>query len=193
MAEERISEEIRLTEKAGEPAKDGQEKKNPVQSAERIFQVMETLAVTGPIGLVELSKRLDLHKSTVHRLLLSLAYMGYVQQDEETSKYMLTFKLVELSEKILGKVDILTIVHPYITRLANKCGETVHFVQRRGLEVFYLDKVAPLKPQESAIRMASQVGLARPLYCSGVGKAILAEMTEEEAVSYTHLENYGCL
>ena len=63
MAEERISEEIRLTEKAGEPAKDGQEKKNPVQSAERIFQVMETLAVTGPIGLVELSKRLDLHKS----------------------------------------------------------------------------------------------------------------------------------
>lgn len=154
--------------------------KNPVQSAERIFSVMETLAQTGPVGLVELSGMLGLHKSTVHRLLLSLTCMGYVQQDEETSKYMLTFKLVELSEKILAKVDILTVVHPYITRLANDCNETVHFVQRRGTEVFYLDKVAPLKPQESAIRMASQVGLARPLYCSGVGKSILAEMSEEE-------------
>ena len=47
-------------------------------------------------------------------------------------------------------------------------------------EVFYLDKVAPLYPQESAIRLASQVGLSRPLYCSAVGKAILADMTESE-------------
>ena len=133
--------------------------KNPVQAAERRFSVMETLAQTGPVGLVELSGMLGLHKSTVHRLLLSLTCMGYVQQDEETSKYMLTFKLVELSEKILAKVDILTVVHPYITRLANDCNETVHFVQRRGTEVFYLDKVAP---------------------CSGVGKSILAEMSEEE-------------
>ena len=59
---------------------------------------------------------------------------------------------------ILAKVDVVTVVHPYVAGLANDCNETVHFVQRRGTEVFYLDKVAPLKPQESAIRMASQVG-----------------------------------
>lgn len=157
--------------------------KNPVQSAERIFRVLETLADTGPISLMELSTRLELHKSTVHRLLLSLACMGYVQQEEETSKYMLTFKLVELSSKVLSRVDVLSMVHPYIADLANQCRETVHFVQRRGTDVFYLDKVSPLAPQESAIRMASQVGMRRPLYCSGVGKAILAEMSDEE-ISY---------
>lgn len=154
--------------------------KNPVQSAERIFSVLETLAETGPIGLMDLSTRLELHKSTVHRLLLSLICMGYVKQEEETGKYLLTFKVVEISEKVLARVDIVSLIHPFITELANNCRETVHFVQRRGTEVFYLDKVAPLYPYESAIRMASQVGLARPLYCSAVGKAILAEMSDEE-------------
>lgn len=153
--------------------------KNPVQSAERIFGVLEALAETGPIGIIDLSTRLNLHKSTVHRLLLSLSCMGYVKQDS-SGKYDLTFKIVELSEKIISRTDIVPIVHPLITKLANDCRETVHFVQRRGTEVFYLDKVAPINPQESAIRMASQVGLSRPMYCSAVGKAILAEMKDEE-------------
>lgn len=50
--------------------------KNPVQSAARIFQVMELLAEKGEMGLMELSTALDLHKSTVHRLLMSLIYMA---------------------------------------------------------------------------------------------------------------------
>lgn len=162
------------------PIDDKNDMKNPVQSAERIFGVLETLAETGPIGLMDLSARLSLHKSTVHRLLLSLICMGYVKQEEESGKYKLTFKVVELSEKVLSKVDIVSLVHPLIADLANSCRETVHFVQRRGTEAYYLDKVAPLYPHESTIRMASQVGLARPLYCSAVGKAILAEMKEEE-------------
>ena len=68
-----------------------EDKKNPVQSAERIFLVMETLAETGEIGLMELSTKLGLHKSTVHRLLMSLIYMGYARQDEETGKYTVTY------------------------------------------------------------------------------------------------------
>jgi DNA-binding IclR family transcriptional regulator len=153
--------------------------KNPVQSAERIFGILEALAETGPIGIMDLSTRLELHKSTVHRLLMSLTCMGYVEQSD-SGKYALTFKIVQLSEKVISRSDIVFIVHPLIAELANECRETVHFVQRRGTEVFYLDKVASYNPQESAIRMASQVGLTRPMYCSAVGKAILAEMKDEE-------------
>ncbi|MFT4145063.1 MAG: IclR family transcriptional regulator [Mobilitalea sp.] len=168
--------------------KDG---KNPVQSAERIFGVLETLAQTGPIGLIELSVKLGLHKSTAHRLLLSLICMGYATQEPDTGKYKLTFKIVELSERVLSKVDIVSMVHPVLADLANHARETVHFVQRRGTEVLYLDKVAPLYPQESAISMASQVGLTRPLYCSAVGKAILAELKQEEIEyiwEHSHIE-----
>ncbi len=48
------------------------ESKNPVQSAERIFHVLEMLAENGEMGLMEISAELGLHKSTVHRLLMSL-------------------------------------------------------------------------------------------------------------------------
>ena len=60
------------------------EVKNPVQSAERIFQILEMLADNGEMGLMELSTALGLHKSTVHRLLMSLIYMGYAKQNEKT-------------------------------------------------------------------------------------------------------------
>ena len=71
------------------------ENKNPIQVADRLFLVLETLADTGSVTLAELCKHLDLNKSTVHRLLCSLIYMGYVKQDGETGKYSLSFKLTE--------------------------------------------------------------------------------------------------
>lgn len=156
-----------------------EEQKNPIQSADRIFMVMETLAGTGPIGLVDLSTRIGLHKSTVHRLLLSLICMGYVTQDEN-NKYRLTYKLMEISSRALAGMDEVTIAHPYLEKLANECRETVHLVECRGCEVVYIDKVTPIIRNDSAIRMASQIGLSRPMYSSGVGKAILAQLPEEE-------------
>ena len=77
------------------------ETKNPVQSAERIFQVMEMLADHGEMGLMEISTALGLHKSTVHRLLMSLVYMGYAKQDEVSQKYMLSYKIVSMAGKCL--------------------------------------------------------------------------------------------
>ena len=108
------------------------EGKNPVQSAERIFQVMETLADHGEMGLMELSTALDLHKSTVHRLLMSLIYMGYAKQDEATQKYMLSYKVVNMAGKILERMDILQVAKPYMERLSDLSGEAVHLVQRGG-------------------------------------------------------------
>ena len=90
------------------------EETKSVQSAGKIFQIVETLSETGPIGLVELSKLLGIHKSTTFRLLNSLIYMDYVKQDKQTSKYMLTFKILEVAGKLLDKMDIVSLVHPYI-------------------------------------------------------------------------------
>lgn len=153
--------------------------KNPIQSAERIFQILEYIVANGPCGVVEIGNALDLHKSTVHRMLLSLTSLGYVTQDERTGKYEMTFKMVRLSSQILSKMDIFSIAHPRLEWLANVCRETVHLVQRVGNDVVYIDKVEPIG-LDSSIRMASHIGLLRPMYCSGVGKAILAELPLEE-------------
>ena len=154
-----------------------EETKNPVQSAGKIFQIVETLSETGPIGLVELSKLLGIHKSTTFRLLNSLIYMDYVKQDKQTSKYMLTFKILEVAGKLLDKIDIVSLVHPYIVELAEISKETVHLVQRSGNQTVYIDKV---ESETGSIRMVSRIGTTIPMYCSGVGKAILATMPREE-------------
>lgn len=153
------------------------ESKNPIQSAERIFQVLETLAEVGSMGLMDLSNQLGLHKSTVHRLLTSLIYMGYARQDEETQKYMLSYKIVGLSGQLLDKIDILPIAHSYMKQLAEMTQETVHLVQRNDKDMIYIDKV---ESKASSIRMVSQIGMTNPMYCSGVGKSILSTLSVEE-------------
>lgn len=149
------------------------ETKNPIQVADRIFQTVEILAQSGPIGLLELSKELDLNKSTVHRILNSLIYMGYAKQDENTLKYSLTFKIWDIANQVLTKIDIINVVKPYLKHLVELTGETVHLVQVDGINAVYIDKVESYR---NSVRMVSKVGKSIPLYCSGVGKALLAEM-----------------
>lgn len=153
------------------------ESKNPIQVVDRVFNVMETLSLTGPVGLIELSNALKLHKSTTHRLLNSLSYMGYVKQNEETGKYSLTYKLLEIAYRSLSNTEVLPAARPYLKKLSIKTGETVHLVHLEGTEAVYIDKV---ESNANSVRMVSKVGSRIPLYCSGVGKAILATMTDEE-------------
>ncbi|MCM1256794.1 MAG: IclR family transcriptional regulator [Roseburia sp.] len=153
------------------------EEKNPIQSAERIFKIMELLAEKGEMGLLELSQELNLNKSTVHRMLSSLIYMGYARQNETDQKYKLSFKLVTMAGKLLEHTDILPIARPYLENLSRLSGETVHLVQREGSQILYIDKV---ESNVGSIRMVSHVGMAFPMYCSGVGKAIMSTMGEEE-------------
>lgn len=153
------------------------ENKNPIQVADRLFLVLETLAETGPAALADLCRHLELNKSTVHRLLSSLIYMGYVKQDAETGKYALSFKLLTLSNKLMSHMDILETVRPFLKKLSEETGETVHFVQLDGLDAVYIYKE---ESYQNSIRMVSKVGSRIPLYCSGVGKAMAADMPETQ-------------
>ena len=148
---------------------------NPVQSAERIFEILEALVQNGPVTLTELSTRLSLHKSTVHRLLKSLILMGYARQEEESGKYLPTYKILGLAGMLLSKLDILAVAHPYLERLMRQTHETVHFVQRENTHIVYVDKV---ESDANSIRMVSRIGLRQPMYSTGVGKAILAQMKD---------------
>ena len=145
------------------------ESKNPIQVADRLFLAMETLSKIGPVSLADLSRELNLNKSTTHRLLSSLIYMGYAKQDSETQKYDLSLKVLALSNCLLERLDILEVVRPYLKSLSQETGETVHFVQLDGSEA-----------RQNSVRMVSKVGSRIPLYCSGVGKAMAAGMEESQ-------------
>lgn len=151
--------------------------KNPIQVAEKLFQVIELLADNGPMGIMELSIRLGFHKSTTHRLVTSLQHLGYIRQDEESLKYALSLRFLQIGSKILNQTNVVTLIHPALRRLSEKTGETVHLVRREENDAVYIDKV---ESGVGSIRMASRVGSRLPLYCSGAGKALLAEMEDEE-------------
>lgn len=153
------------------------ENKNPIQVADRLFQTMELLAKNGPMGLMDISQRLSLNKSTTHRILNSLIYMGYTRQNIENGKYEMSFKIVGLANQIMEKVDIVNLVRPYLRRLMEDTGETVHFVERDGIDAVYIDKV---ESYANSVQMISRIGNRIPLYRSGVGKAIAACLPEEE-------------
>ena len=149
-----------------------------VQSLERAFDLLEILCRSrGGATIAALSAQTGLHKSTVHRLLGTMAGRGYVTQDSASSSYHAGMKLCELSSYITENFDIVERARATMERLARETGETVHLVMREQNEIVYVHKVDSV---HSAIRMFSRIGMRRPLFCTGVGKAILATLPEDE-------------
>ena len=149
--------------------------KSGVQSVERIFQLIESLAAhPAGAGLQRLAQDTGLAKSTVHRLLASLVSLGYAAQDEN-GRYRLTLKMFELSSGIVNSMDIMDVAKVHLERLAQRTGEAVHRVIRDGQDIVYI-----YKTESGPMRMSSRVGLRSPLYCTGVGKAILATLPADE-------------
>lgn len=168
--------QLRLMVKDGKQHMEEQNK-NPIQVAGRLFGAMEYLAEHGASSLMEVANTLELNKSTAHRILTSLQYMGYVRQNEEDSRYELSYKVVQLSSLVISRMDIINKVRPYLRKLMELSGETVHFVKREGAEVVYIDKVESTR---NAFHMVSRIGSRIPVYRSAVGKAIASTMKESD-------------
>lgn len=151
--------------------------KNPIQVAGRLFAALEYLADNGPSGLSDIAGAIGLNKSTAHRIMASLQYMGYVTQSEATSRYEATFKVVELANRLVTNADLSEKIRPHLKELSEETGETVHFVKLDGTDVVYIDKV---EPEGEKVRMESRIGLRIPFYRSAVGKALAAAMPEPE-------------
>lgn len=149
---------------------------NTVQSVERAINILEELAMEKEgLGVTELSHRVDLHKSTVHRMLTTLLNLGYVEQNILSEKYRLGMKLLFLGGAILERMDIRHEAHDLLEELCAKVNEAVHLVVPDGFRAIYIDKLDSNK----TIRMYSQIGRIAPLHASAVGKAILAFSGEE--------------
>lgn len=151
---------------------------NSIQSVERAILILEQLC-RGPAALAELSRALDLHKSTAHGLLQTMVKHGYVRQETATGRYRLGHRVLVLSSAYLEHCDLRETARPYLRRLAEEHGETVHLVVMDDGQVVYVDKID--SPQ--SIRMVSSIGRRLPAHCTGVGKAVLAFLPEESMLS----------
>ena len=149
----------------------------PIKVLDKTFSILEILLQHGTaMNLTEISEELGLYPSTIHRILDTLKYWGYVEQDPRTQKYKLGLKLLELGMLKLRQMDLVKEAAPYLKELTKQCNETVHLGVLEGGEVLYLAK----EESSQTIRMISYVGKRAPLHCTSLGKVLLAYLSAEE-------------
>lgn len=153
-------------------------KQEIVQSVDRALNILEAIGENHN-NLLEIANHVHLNKSTVHRLLQTLVYKGYVTQNDE-SLYFLTSKLIYLSQQVMNNLDIIEIAKPHLIELNKLSNEVVHLVMIEGSEAVYIDKIE----SNSNIRMYSYIGKRISLATSAVGKAYLAYTDERDRNEY---------
>ncbi|MCK8058435.1 MULTISPECIES: IclR family transcriptional regulator [unclassified Fusibacter] len=151
-------------------------KKN--QSVGKLIDIIEVMATYGEsIRINELAEILDMATATVYRFLITLVDRGYVKKDEENSKYFLTLKLKYFADQINDNTNLSHIVQPYLKQLAEMTGETTSLVIMEDNMAVYINKYDGPKRMVGSLQ---RIGKRAPLYCTGVGKLFLADMTSDE-------------
>ena len=130
-------------------------------------------------GVGELSRKLDIPKNKVFRLLTTLSEKGYIEQNEVTEKYRLGLKAFELGQSYKRRLAILKIAHPILTDLSSSFDESVYMAILDKQTVVYIDMVETTKP----LRIIPHLGWRTPAYCTAIGKIQLAYKDVDEIVN----------
>lgn len=149
----------------------------PVKSLIKALRILDALGdCPSGLGITELSDVLKAPKSTVHRLIATLEAVGYSVFDPPTSKYMLGTKLASLGERLNHQSSLLTFGVPALERLTRECGEASHLAIMEGTEVVYISR----EESKESMRISFAMGHRAPAYCTALGKAFLAGLSETE-------------
>jgi len=139
-----------------------------VAKAIGIVDILASKGETG-INLAELSVLIEMPKSSTHRYLATLQELGLAER-KDGDRYCLGTKVIELAGSFLTKSDLRNESQVIMDELAEKTGETVHLAVPSGTEVVYIAKIE----SRFALTMSSHIGSRQPMYCTSLGKAILA-------------------
>jgi len=113
--------------------------------------------------------------STVHRFLANLVTAGFLSCDSD-GNYHLGIACFAIGQAAVGQLDIRRLSLPYLKELNQQTRETIHLTVRHGLAAVYVEKLDSPEP----LRIFSRIGASVPLYCTAVGKVMLAHMPMEE-------------
>lgn len=149
-----------------------------LQSVDRALSILQLLAEESSDGLAltEISRRLGLNQSTCHHLLSTLKVRRFVSQDEESRRYRLGIKAVEVGQAAMQQVDLVRVALPQMEELMASVQENVNLVVLDNDSVVYVAQV----PCDRTVRMFTRIGERAPLHCTGVGKVLLAGLPKEE-------------
>lgn len=153
-------------------------KTRSVPALERGLLVLEYLAQSRRgVTVSQLARKLRFPRSTAHALLLTYQRSGYVKRDERAGRYCLGFRLQALANMALGGMTLRGHAGPVLFRLMQETGLTVHLAVMEKNEAILIDRIAP----PGTPPLATWVGKRMGLHCTGLGKALLAHLSQTEA------------
>lgn len=150
---------------------------NLPQTVRRALDILEAFMESNdPLGITELSRRVNLNKSTTYRIVQALRARNYLNQHHETNKYCLGHKIVRLASSFLNQNKLRELARTYLEELSKKTSQTIQLAVLEGDKVVYVDQVEGTDIFQVRLR----IGDWGPLHCTAAGKSILAFLPDEE-------------
>lgn len=148
----------------------------PIDSVDNALRVLLLFNDTAALRQADVSRYLGVASSTAHRLLAMLQYRGFVRQDTATRSYVPGPSLDALAFGVLRRLDLRTIARPVLERLNAQLQETVHLGRLEDSDVHFIESIESSR----ALRVGGRAGRSMPAHCTSTGKALLAQLPEEE-------------
>lgn len=167
---------------AAREAEDGQA---PIRAIVNAADTIDYIARSNQgVGVRELARALRMTRGTASRVLSSLYHCGFLRQDEN-ARYLLGPKILELASAHRRSISIGEVARRHMTQLSDDSGETVFLGLLAESDVIIVDRIDSSQP----LRMASDLGVREPAYCTALGKILLAgqprQTREELSKSWT--------
>jgi len=150
-----------------------------IQSVEKALNILELLAEKQELSVTKVAECLGLNRAGSHRFLATLRELGYVEKDAD-SRYQLTFKILKLGMQFANRFEIRNVARPHMQKLSSISNETINLGYWDGKGIVHIDKI----DSQEVLRIDPGIGTRVPAYCTGLGKAVLASLPEEELEEY---------
>lgn len=124
------------------------------------------------LTVMQIAKRIELPRTTVHRLVSTLKTLGLLEQDRDRERYRLGLKLFELGNTVLANMDVQREAAESISTLSNKTGLSVHLGVFDGHGIIMVSR-HDSRGLNNVITLESAAA-----HCSATGKAVLAHQSE---------------
>ena len=148
-----------------------------VESLARGLSVLSTFSEEKPaLSLTDISRRLQINKTTTFRLLSTLESLGYLQRDRQTKLYSPALEVLRLGFVVLNGLEIRQVAAPYLQQLVDDVEETVNLAVLDHHEVVYIDRVG----SKHMLNVYRPIGSRLPAYCTSTGKSLLAFLPPEQ-------------
>ena len=143
----------------------------------KALEVLDLVAGLGrPVRFSELLALSDQPKATLYRFLQTLTNQGMLAYNPENHSYTPGLRLLRLAHSAWQQSSLAPVARPFLDELASKVREAVHLAQLDNGHVLFVDK----RKTAEGFDTLARAGKVAPLYCTGVGKAILAHLGQAE-------------